>query len=94
MPELAAPGAAQERAEMLKNQFINGLPDPYRTRLYENPLLTFEQCQVTARQLMVAAKLSLLCNPMTFGFLECPANPPFFPTLVEVMLRFKSNPNL
>ena len=37
MPELAAPRAAQVRAEMLKSQFINGLPDPYRTRLYEKP---------------------------------------------------------
>ena len=63
MPELAAAGAAQVRAEMLKSQFINGLPDPYRTRLYENPLLTFEQCQVTARQLMAAAQLSLLVKP-------------------------------
>ena len=42
IPELAVPGAAQVRAEILKSQLINRLPDPYRTRLYENPLLTFE----------------------------------------------------
>ena len=69
MPELAAPGAAQVRAEMLKSQFINGLPDPYRTLLYENLQLTFEQCQVTARQLMAAAQLSLLSNSMSASFL-------------------------
>ena len=63
------PGAAQVRAEMLKSQFINGRFDPYRTRLYENPQLTFEQCQVTARQLMAAAQLSLLSNPMSASFL-------------------------
>ena len=72
MPELAAPGGAQVRAEMLKSQFINGLPDRYRTRLYENPQLTFEQCQVTARQLMAAAQLSLLPNPMSASFLGAP----------------------
>ena len=72
MPELAVPGPAQVRAEMLKSQFINGLRDPYRTRLYENPQLTFEQCQVTARQLMAAAQLSLLSNPMSASFLCAP----------------------
>ena len=76
MPELTAPGAAQVRAEMLKSQFINGLPDPYRTRLYENPQLTFEQCQITARQLMAAAQLSLLSTPMTSAFLGMPTQTP------------------
>ena len=94
MPELAAPGAAQVRAKMLKSQFINGRPDPYRTCLYKTPLLSFEQCQVIVRQLMAAAQLSLLSNPMTAGFLGMPGQPTLFTTLVEVMLRFKSNPNL
>ena len=65
MPELSVAGAAQARTEMLKSQFINGLPEPYKTRLYENPMLTFQQCQTTARQLMAAAQLSLLSNPLT-----------------------------
>ena len=65
MPELGVDGAAQARTEMLKSQFINGLPEPYKTRLYENPMLTFQQCQTTARQLMAAAQLSFLSNPLT-----------------------------
>ena len=65
MPELSVAGAAQARTEMLKSQFINGLLEPYKTRLYENPMPTFQQCQTTARQLMAAAQLSLLLNPLT-----------------------------
>ena len=65
MPELGVDGAAQARTEMLKSQFINGLPEPYKTRLYENPQLTFQQCQTTARQLMAAAQLSLLSTPLS-----------------------------
>lgn len=64
MPELREAAQAQIRTDMIKSQFISGLPEPYRTRLYENPLLTFEQCQTTARQLMAAAQLSLLNNPI------------------------------
>ena len=95
MPDLAALGAAKVRAEMLKSQFINGLLDPYRTRLYENPLLTFEQCQIAARQLMAAAQLSLLSNPMTAGFLGMPGQPSttVFPSPVRTQLLHKSNLN-
>ena len=65
MPELSAAGAAQARTKMLKSKFINGLHEPYKTRLYENPMLTFQQCQTTARQLMAAAQLSELLNSLT-----------------------------
>ena len=81
MPELSAAGAAQARTEMLKSQFINGLPEPYKTRLYENPMLTFQQCQTTARQLMAAAQLSLLSNPLTIR--HCLAR-----TLLRLYQRF------
>ena len=73
MPELGVDGAAQARTEMLKSQFIIGLPEPYKTRLFENPQLTFQQCQTTARQLMAAAQLSLLSTPLS--------NPTMFNTL-------------
>ena len=75
MPELAAAGDTQVCAEMFKSEFINGLPYPYQTCLYENLLLTLNQCQVTARQLMVADKLSLLSNNMTTAFLGMPKQP-------------------
>ena len=65
MPELSAAGAAQARTKMLKSQFINGLSEPYKTRLFKNTMLTFQQCQTIARQLMAAAQLSLLSNPLT-----------------------------
>ena len=48
------------RREMLKSQFIKGLPEPFHTRLLEAPLLTYDQCKTTARQLLAASKLSTL----------------------------------
>lgn len=45
MSELRRAAQEQILTEMLKSQFIIGFPEPYRTRLYENPLLIFEQCQ-------------------------------------------------
>ena len=37
MPELGVDGAAQARTQILKSQFINGFPEPYKTRLYKDP---------------------------------------------------------
>ena len=46
------------RFEMLKSQFIKGLPEPFNTHLLESPLLTYDECKTTARQLLAASKLS------------------------------------
>lgn len=54
---------AKFHREMLKSRFICELPQPYRTHLYENFLLTFEKFKTQARQLMAAAQLSLIKTP-------------------------------
>ena len=45
------------RTELLKSQFIKGLREPFHTCLLESPLLTYDQCKTTARQLLAASKL-------------------------------------
>ena len=54
------------RTELLKSQFIKGLPEPFHTRLLESPLLTYDQCKTTARQLLAASKLSI--QPIQYTF--------------------------
>ena len=91
MPELSVNGAAQARTEMLKSQFINGLPEPYKTHLYENPQLTFQPCQITGRLLMAAAQLSLLSNSLLNTLMVTLM--PFLPTpsLMQATPPFQSN---
>ena len=47
---------AEPRGQILKQRFISGLPEDIKSKLYENPTLTYANSIITARQLIAAKK--------------------------------------